>query len=280
MVNTLVFNTQFTLGRLPFWFRLRNLEEVLIHPHIRIFVENQNYEVKIVDCPKELVQVLRLRFEVFFNEFSSMRPWRLIPYDVDVHDFFCDHLIVKDKKDNKVIACYRLLTSELKAKAGRYYSEGEFDLTEFMKLPGGKLELGRACVHKDYRNGTVVGLLWKGLCQYARKSGTKYLFGCSSINGKDFANVPAILSHLEGKGAFLENVDVTVKGKYQKHPNLPATSSGESGGKAMGSLMHMYLLAGAKVGRRLAYDKEMDCLDMFMVMDFEALPESFRRKFA
>lgn len=48
----------------------------------------------------------------------------------------------------------------------------------------------------------------------------------------------------------------------------------------MASLMHMYMMAGAKMGPELAYDAEMDCLDVFTLMDMEKLPASFERRFA
>jgi hypothetical protein len=31
------------------------------------------------------------------------------------------------------------------------------------KLPANKLELGRACVHPNYRNGITIALLWEGI---------------------------------------------------------------------------------------------------------------------
>ncbi len=46
-----------------------------------------------------------------------------------------------------------------------FYSENEFDLSAIKKLPGGKLELGRSCVHKEYRQGNMVSLLWAGIAK-------------------------------------------------------------------------------------------------------------------
>lgn len=279
-VGALWFNTQFTIGRVPHYLKLKSLEGKILKPAYQIDFENEYYQVKTVNHPEELAQVLALRFEVFFREFSTQKvTFSLFPYDVDMHDFLCDHLIVKDKALNKVVACYRLLSTNTERPVKRFYSEGEFEIDEFLKAPGHKLELGRACVHRDYRKGTVISLLWKGLLEYARKSESRYMFGCSSINRKDFGNVTEMMTQLENQKNFISNFSVGVRPKYRMKFELPICSE-KTSGKAMGSLMHMYLMAGAKLSRTLAYDAEMDCLDMFTLMDLNELPVSFERRFA
>ena len=149
-VTALLLDTYFALERLPHYFRLKNLGKKLLKPHVSIDFENKYYQVKTVTTPDELAQVLHLRFKVFFQEFSTRKiRFQLFPYDVDLHDFICDHLVVKEKETNKIVACYRLLSSSQEHRIDHYYSEGEFQMEEFLKLPGKKLELGRACVDKD-----------------------------------------------------------------------------------------------------------------------------------
>jgi hypothetical protein len=47
------------------------------------------------------------------------------------------------------------------------------------------VELGRACVHAEHRNLTVLSLLWKGIAAYARERSARYLIGCSSLTSQD-----------------------------------------------------------------------------------------------
>lgn len=281
-VSSLWFNTQFTIVRAPHVLRLKSLEGKILKPTIQVDFENEFYQVKTINHPEELAQVLSLRFEVFFREFSTQKvTFSLFPYDVDMHDFICDHLIVKDKAEDKVVACYRLLASNTDKKIKRFYSEGEFQIKELLNAPGNKLELGRACVHKDYRNGAVISLLWKGLLDYAKQADTRYMFGCSSINRKDFENLPQIMAYLEKQDSFINDFNIGVQPKYKMKFKIEGNAEeGPVGNKAMGSLMHMYIMAGAKMGRVLAYDSEMDCLDMFTLMDMKNLPPSFKRRFA
>jgi putative hemolysin len=281
VVSSLWFNTYFTLGRVPHMLKLNSLQDKIISPTVQIDIDHQYYQIKTANTHEELAEVLSLRFEVFFREFSTNKvTFSLFPYDVDVYDFICDHLIIKDKASNKIVACYRLLSSQVGKK---FYSENEFDLSNFINSEGEKLELGRACVHKDYRKGTVIALLWRGLLEYAKKSNTRYMFGCSSINRKDFPNIPRIVEWLDQNQFFINELDIKVKNKYKLKDSLEVeinnSTTDKSGTKVLGSLMHSYIMAGARMGRPMAYDAEMDCIDFFTLIDLNLLPPSFERRF-
>lgn len=285
-VATLTQETLFALARFPHLYRLKNLSDRLVKPHISLNFSNQFYQVKTVDTVAEFEQVLRLRYEVFFQEFSSFKSqWNLIPYDIDRLDFSFDHLIVKDLKNDRVIACYRVLSSQVKHKVSHYYSEGEFELGEFLQLPGNKLELGRACVHKDFRKGTVIALLWKGLMEYAKRAQARWLFGCASVTRKDFEKVGAFLSYLDKNSSSLEGYEISPKKSYdpKKHGISFSRIPHEEGCEAkqpLGGLVTMYLKAGARISPQFAYDADFDCLDFFTVMNLEEMSVDFERKFA
>ena len=50
--------------------------------------------------------------------------------------------------------------------AGGWYSATEFDLREMNDIVSATVELGRACVHSEYRDGSVTALMWAALLQY------------------------------------------------------------------------------------------------------------------
>lgn len=283
VVNSWWLNTQFVVTRLPFLFRLKLFSKKLITPAIALSLETNSYEVKTADTLEEIHQVLALRFEVFFREFSTHKlSISLFPYDIDLHDFHCDHLIVKEKASGRVVACYRLQASSVAKRGKRFYSEGEFDLDHFLQCSGEKVELGRACVHRDYRRGPVISLLWKGLMSYAKKSGARYLFGCSSLTRGEFKNLPHVLAWLSQRGALLEDLRISVQSEYscQGLPLQRELPTGqELDPKAVSSLLGMYVMAGAKVSPEIAYDQEMDCLDLLTVIDLTQVPASFERRF-
>lgn len=277
----MAYEAQLTLERFPYLYRLKNLSDRLVTPFISMSFSNQFYEVKTADTVEEFQQVLKLRYEVFYQEFSSFKGrWNLFPYDVDLHDFSCDHLIVKELKTGKVAACYRLLSSKNQHRVDHYYSENEFNIDEFLAVPGHKLELGRACVDKSYRRGTVIALLWKGLCEYAKRSESKYLFGCSSIVRKDFDKVGLLKTHLQESSGILDfSIQPTKKYEPSKY-GLSFEASQLKDMKGLSPLIMMYLKAGAKMSTNWAYDRQMDCLDVFTVIDFEKISDEFSRKFS
>ena len=113
--------------------------------------------------------------------------------DFDKYDDVCDHLLVVDREAHDedgqplVVATYRLTREKDAARAGGFYTAGEYDIAPMLKgLPAGTkfLELGRSCVLKSYRSrpGTMQ-LLWKGLMAYVARFDIDLMFGCASLAG-------------------------------------------------------------------------------------------------
>ena len=66
-----------------------------------------------------------------------------------------------------------------------FYTEQEFDISNLKKNFSSKdiLELGRSCVHPQYRSGIILKLLWQGISNYIKIYKIKILMGCASFNG-------------------------------------------------------------------------------------------------
>jgi putative hemolysin len=62
--------------------------------------------------------------------------------------------------------------------AGGLYSATEFDVTELDPLRPSLVEMGRAVVREDHRNGGVVLLMWAGILAYLDRCGYDYVTGC------------------------------------------------------------------------------------------------------
>ena len=133
----------------------------------------------------EVREAQRLRYRIFAEECGVQLPTRSLGIDEDEFDSYCDHLIVRDTARDEVVGTYRILTSWKAKEAGRFYSETEFDLTKLKPLVPHIVEVGRSCIHPDYRQGSVITLLWAGLAQYMMSGGYEYLMGCASISLAD-----------------------------------------------------------------------------------------------
>ena len=65
--------------------------------------------------------------------------------------------------------------------AGGLYTATEFDVQGLDALRPSLVEMGRAVVREDHRNGGVVLLMWAGILAYLDRSGYDYVTGCVSV---------------------------------------------------------------------------------------------------
>ena len=122
---------------------------------------------------RDLRAAQRLRYRVFVEELGGDGP--LVDHaarlEADAFDPVFDHLLLIDTTRDPaaledVVGVYRLLPSDRLAQSGRFYSESEYDLTALKTSGRRLLELGRSCVHPDYRGGTAMFHLWNALAEY------------------------------------------------------------------------------------------------------------------
>ena len=147
--------------------------------------EKKQFAVSLARTESEVREAQRLRYKVFAEEMGALMPGKEERLDQDMYDAYCDHLLVRDADSNEVVGTYRILAPEQARDAGGYYSEGEFDLSRLANLRDRMVEVGRSCVHPDYRSGGVITLLWAGMAQYMLKNNYDYLIGCASISMAD-----------------------------------------------------------------------------------------------
>ena len=126
------------------------------------------YRLRFARNVEDLHAVQRLRFEVFNLELDEgLDRSYLTGRDEDEVDAACHHLVVEHVATGKVIGTYRVMVEPMADARGGFYSEGEYDFSTLpAEVRARGVELGRACVHEDHRNGRVIHLLWKGLGRY------------------------------------------------------------------------------------------------------------------
>src|SRR5438093_13369347 len=158
------------------------------------------YAARLAQNADEVRLAQRVRFEVFNVELGEgLAESHATGLDVDPFDQFCDHLIVEHMATGEVVGTYRLQTGQLAAANLGYYSEREFDFAPYESLRCEMIELGRACVHADHRNFTLLNLLWRGIARYACERNARFLVGCSSLTSQDPLDGIAMYEQLRGK---------------------------------------------------------------------------------
>ncbi|MCT7659171.1 GNAT family N-acetyltransferase [Mycobacterium deserti] len=214
----------------------------------------------------------RLRHQVFSTEPGFTLS---ATTDADQFDEYCDHLLVRDDDTGELVGCYRMLPPAGAIAAGGLYTATEFDVRGLDPLRPSLVEMGRAVVREDHRNGGVVLLMWAGILAYLDRCGYDYVTGCVSV--------PVHSSPGEVPGSQIRGVRDFVcrrhaaPAEYTVHPYQPVTVDGRGlddiappARVSVPPLMRGYLRLGAQVCGEPAHDPE------FGVGDFPALLDKRR----
>ncbi len=239
--------------------------------------ETEQFVVKITRDPEELLKTLKLRYQIFFLEMQGRQ--NLFELDFDDFDLTSDHLVVEEKSTKEVVACCRLRNS---AKTDKFYSSQEFEISGLIKEAGRKVEIGRVCVRKEFRSGSLVLLLWRGLAEYMRSFEIQILFGCCSEPGVDAANAITVFNKIKQKGKLNDKFNVIQTEAYsnQQFQLLladpePATGLTEY---HFSSLLQIYLTIGCQVAGPPAFDYDFNCTDFLVFLEIENLEKRISRK--
>lgn len=262
-------------------FYISRLKLGRFRPKFKMFIKRGNFIIKTVENVKELENVLRLRFDVFFQELLDKKA--MIAADIDEFDFICDHLVIIDSKTNKYVGTYRLNLSDV---SKRFYSSQEFNINNILKLPGTKLELGRACVDRRYRTGIIISLLWRGIAEYIKLTNARYLFGCSSVKIKNLEEAALLYIYLmryhRAPDEFMVEPTRNFKMASMKEyvDSIKLDNNTLVAAKSLiPPLMNFYLSAGAFVCGEPAFDRIFKCVDFFTVLDMKNIKKSIEKKY-
>ena len=215
----------------------------------------------------------RLRYRVFAEEMQARLHSGEPGLDVDPFDGFCRHLIVRDRRDDEVVACMRVLLDEDAKRAGGFYSETEFELGRLVTAPGRVMEIGRVCVHPVYRGGMVVSMLWAGLARFFQVSEFNRIIGCASIP-LDGAGADAMAAF-----ALLAERHMAPE-QYRVTPKLPLPlREGPVPAARIPALLLAYMRLGAKICGEPCWDPDFNCADLVVVLNPADLRQRYARRF-
>jgi putative hemolysin len=242
-------------------------------PHICI--ELGKYQVRLAETMAEREAACRLRFTVFNLELGEgiAASWDT-GLDEDRFDLFCEHLIVEDRSRGQVVGTYRMQSGVTAKQNLGYYSEQEFDITPYENLRPQVLELGRASIDREHRSSEVLMLLWRGIAQYARGCGLRYLIGCSSLNSRDPQEGWSLYGQL---GDFLTTEPLCTRPKPSYA--LPAPSGIATADVKVPRLLRTYIAVGARICGEPAWDREFGTIDFLTYLDLAQLSPAARNRF-
>jgi len=241
-----------------------------------------DFTLRLAETPEDLRAAQRLRYKVFVEELGGHGEMvddaeRL---EMDRFDPYFDHLILIDEaldvaEIDKVVGVYRLLPSDRAAELGRFYSEDEYDLSALKKSGRKLLELGRSCLHPDYRGGAAMFHLWNGLAEYVYDKKIEILFGVASFHGTDPKELAEPLSLLHHRHLAPEDLRTQAQPAHYQNMNLIPEDEIDRR-KAMltvPALIKAYLRLGGFVGEGAFVDHAFNTTDVCLIMDTTRMNE-------
>lgn len=233
------------------------------------------FRVGLAETLDDLITCQRLRYLVFNCELGEgLDASARTGLDRDQFDFICDHLMVHDAGSGKLVGTYRM-QSGYRAKGNLgYYGEGLFDFAPFEEIRDKVLELGRACVHQDFRSTPVLSMLWKGIAKYAVSCGSRYLIGCSSVTSQDENEGVALYEALREKYLVDPNLRTTPKPGHECHSTGAIIDAPQPP-----RLFRAYLDISARLCGPPAIDREFKTIDFLTILDLHGIPDRVRARF-
>jgi putative hemolysin len=237
-------------------------------------IDDSHFELRLAATQADLHAAQRLRYDVFVAELGGDGP--MVDHDArreaDRFDPYFDHLLLLDRRradTEQVVGVYRLMRDGGARSAGQFYSEDEYDLSVLKSSGRRLLELGRSCLHSDYRGGTAMMHMWSGLARYIADHEIEVMFGVASFHGTDAAPLAAPLSLLLHR--HLAPADIRpvalAEGYHAMDMIAEEALDRPAAIRAIPALIKAYLRLGGFVGQGAFIDRPFNCIDVCLVMD-------------
>jgi len=249
-----------------------------------MIAHDPNLVLRLAETEADLRAAQRLRYRVFVEELGGDGP--LVDHqqrlEADEHDAHYDHLMLVDLRrdaeaNDHVVGVYRLMPGERLTATG-FYCAGEYDLHRLTQSGRKLLELGRSCLHPDYRGGSAMYLLWQGLAGYIQLRGIEVLFGVASFHGTNTAALAPALSLLHHQ--HLAPAELRVRALERSfHPMDildPDAIDRREAMAAIPALIKAYLRLGGYVGEGAFVDKPFNTTDVCLVLDIARMDPKSR----
>jgi putative hemolysin len=272
-----------------------------LRENYRVWVE-KNYEVFIVptsSIPNIIREIGRLR-EVTFREIGEGTNKSV---DLDEYDIYYNHLFIWDTEAKLIVGAYRIgLGDEIFYSFGKkgFYIAELFKIKEqFTPVLRKSLELGRSFIRKEYQQKPLpLFLLWKGILKYLIDNPRyRYLIGPVSISNSFSKFSKSLIVDYINRNHFDEELAQYVRPRKKFRVDFSSIDtdllmSGEDSFKGLDNLisevetrsmkvpvlLRQYISLNAKIICFNIDPKFADCLDGFLVLDLQKVPQDILEK--
>ena len=201
--------------------------------------------------------------------------------EIDAFDPKCSHVLI-EQSGGTVLGCFRmqLLTGpEIRTSyAARFYDVSALARTD--PAAGPLVEIGRFCIHPDHSlNPDVLRLAWGAMTAFVDRSGTQFLFGCSSFAGTDPAAYLDSFALLAERHLAPPDWAPRIKAPqvYRFAQRTRGAPDIKRARAQMPPLLRTYLMMGGQVSDHAVIDRDMNTLHVFTGVAVAAIPEARKR---
>ncbi len=239
-----------------------------------------NIKIKMATTVEEKMKVYNLRYKSLILDYDKGKegPKEI---DKDEYDNYCDYIVAIDTNTNEVVGTYRLIRKEHAQKVGMFFTEKEFNIDNLKNKNCDILEIGRAVVKEEYRDGLVIGLLWKAVIRYALSLQVKYLFGTASFHGTD----PTLYQHSLSSLYYnhISALDKRTFAREDSRCDLQQLSIADvdpnRAKKEMPPLVKGYINLWATIGEGAYIDHSFKSIDVLILLEMDKINPRYLRRY-
>ena len=194
--------------------------------------------------------------------------------DIDPFDDICDHMLIEDRRLNRLAGCFRLLPLASGSDIARSYSSQFYDLSALATYAAPMTELGRFCIDPTVRDPDLMRAAWVAITAHVDAGRVEMLFGCTSFGGVDPAPYEGAFAAL-ARAHLAPRAWAPVARAAQTIPL--AGRCARASLAAVPPLLRSYLGMGGWVSDHAVVDPAMNTLHVFTGLEIAAIPPARQR---
>jgi putative hemolysin len=241
------------------------------------FLQKGRYVARVARDAADIHAAQALRWRAFRAGPDSRVPEAL---DQDNFDTRCQHILVEDRSEGRLVCCFRMFSLEDGRTIGESYSAQYYELSGLSTFQGRMVEIGRFCLDPACHDPDVLRVAWGAMAAHVDREGVELLFGCSSFAGTDpdeYLDAFAMLkdTHLAPR-RWLPRVKAPDVFRFARRLRRHKPDAKRAMLK-MPPLLRTYLMMGGWVSDHAVVDRGLGTLHVFTGLEIGAIPPARAR---
>lgn len=237
------------------------------------------YAVRLAETAGDLRRAQQLRWLAFIGQRGGVAEAGA-DVDADALDDECRHVLVEDTRSGTLVCTFRFLHLQGGDQIDRSYSAQYYNLARLRGFAGPMVEMGRFCIHPEWRDPNILRMAWAFMTAYVDANGVELLFGCSSFTGTEPAAYEDAFAMLKDRHLAPRRWLPRVKApRVFRFARLLKTRQPDARRAMAGMppLLRTYLMMGGWVSDHAVIDPHLNTLHVFTGLEIKSIPPARAR---